>query len=135
MMNFKKNHPQPPLLLLLVLYLSLRFFLFFFLEPDSESGFAGRVPSGLYKFRASTFMMSCESASSPVSALNPRYATEGILTSVSVKQCSYLSGSASDASWTFSDLSWIYVSLILVGCALFRMLRPCTVVPISKDYS
>jgi len=63
-----KNHPHP---LLLTSFGPLPYFLPFFpLEPDPV--FSGRDPSALYKLRASTLSMSCESASSPVSALNPR---------------------------------------------------------------
>jgi hypothetical protein len=60
---------------------------------------------GAYKFFVCTEMMSWLSASSPVSALNPRYETEGIFTSPSVKQLSHLVSSLYCKS-RVRDLSW-----------------------------
>jgi hypothetical protein len=62
-------------------------------------------PLCAYRFFVDTEMMSWLSASSPVSALKPRYATEGILTSPRVKQFSHFSSDLYCRS-RVRDLSW-----------------------------
>lgn len=95
-MNLKKNQNQPPPSCLARCALSFCARAL----PRSLGGWPSTPAAlGWYRFLVEREMMSWLSASSPVSAEKPRYATGGILTSVTVKHSVQVS---SDLYWSSS---------------------------------
>lgn len=104
-----KNHPQPRLSCSPT---GLYGLLFLFDFPAST--FVLSLESLTCIFQVSTEIISWLSWSSPVSALKPRNATEGIFTGPVSKQVVH-SSATKYCNSTFKDFSWKYVIRALVG--------------------
>lgn len=99
MKNLIKNHVQPPFLRRRVA------FSFFIWSCTFFAGSPALVPSAWYRLCVSMLMMSWLSNSSPVSAVRPRYVTDGILTLGTLKHVSHCSASGDVLSERVRDLS------------------------------